>query len=125
VHFFWGSFDLAVTRFSGRVAPARAAADAITREAYSHEVISHGFWPGGGAIDSPLFYSYTAPPPPGLDKAAIHPGSYSNELSEFVLPYEDVRRSASPDESLLGFMQSTYEAGASLANWDRSALERR
>ena len=107
------------------VAPARAGADAITHEAYSHEVISHGFWPGGGAIDSPMFYSYTAPAPTGLDKAAIHPGSYGNELSEFVLRYEDVRRSASPDELLLEFMQSTYEAGASLANWNRAALERR
>lgn len=124
VHFFWGSFDLAVTRFSGRVAPARAGADAITREAYSHEVISHGFWPGGGAIDSPIFYSYTAPAPPGLDKAVIHPGNYSNELSEFVLPYNDVRQSTSPEEFLLEFMQSTYEAGAKLANWDRAALER-
>ena len=124
VHFFWGSFDLAVTRFSGRRAPERPGADAITREAYSHEVISHGFWPGGGAVDSPLFYSYTAPAPPGLDKSAIRPGFYSTELSEFVLPYDEVRQSATPDESLLDFMQSTYEAGANLANWDRAELER-
>ena len=124
VHFFWGSFDLAVTRFSGRRAPERSGADAITREAYSHEVISHGFWPGGGAIYSPIFYSYTAPAPQGLDKAAIHPGNYSTELSEFVLPYDEVRQSASPEESLLEFMQSSYEAGAKLANWDRAALER-
>jgi hypothetical protein len=125
VHFFWGSFDHAVTRFSGRLAPERPGADAITREAYSHEVISHGFWPGGGAVESPMFYSYTAPAPPGLEKAAIHPGFYSNELSEFLLPYDDVRRSTSPDETLLEFMQSTYEAGADLANWDREALERK
>jgi hypothetical protein len=124
VHFFWGSFDLAVTRFSGRKAPERPGADAITREAYSHEVISHGFWPGGGAVDSPLFYSYTAPAPPGLDKESIHPGFYSTEMSEFILPYDDIRQSASPDKSLLEFLQSTYEAGARLAGWDRAALER-
>src|SRR5512143_1027052 len=97
VHFFWGSFDLAVTRFSGRRAPERPGADPITREAYSHEVISHGFWPGGGTVEAPIFYSYTAPPPPGLDKATIQPGFYSTELSEFILPYEDVRQSDSPD----------------------------
>lgn len=125
VHFFWGSFDLAVTRFSGRRAPERPGADAITREAYSHEVISHGFWPGGGAVEAPIFYSYTAPPPAGLDKEPIEPGFYSTEMSEFILPYDDVRQSASPDESLLGFMQSTYEAGARLANWDRAELEHR
>jgi hypothetical protein len=124
VHFFWGSFDLAVTRFSGRRAPERPGADAITREAYSHEVISHGFWPGGGPVESPLFYSYTAPAPAGLEKEPIHPGSYSTEMSEFILPYDHVRRSVSPDESLLDFMQSTYEAGARLASWDRAALER-
>ncbi|HSB10190.1 MAG TPA: DUF5996 family protein [Blastocatellia bacterium] len=124
VHFFWGSFDLAVTRFSGRLAPERPGADSITREAYSHEVISHGFWPGGGAVPSPVFYSYTAPAPAGLDKEPIHPGFYSTEMSEFILPYDDLRRSPSPDESLLGFMQSTYEAGARLANWDRASLER-
>jgi hypothetical protein len=124
VHFFWGSFDLAVTRFSGRRAPERPGADAITREAYSHEVISHGFWPGGGAVDSPLFYSYTAPPPVGLEKQLIHPGSYSTELSEFVYYYDDLRQSSSPDEALLEFMQTTYEAGARLADWNREELER-
>ena len=124
VHFFWGSFDLAVTRFSGRRAPERPGADAITREAYSHEVISHGFWPGGGTVDAPMFYSYTAPPPPGLDKEPVSPGYYSTELSEFVLPYEAVRKSVAPDQSLLDFMQSTYEAGARVANWDRAELER-
>lgn len=126
VHFFWGSFDLAVTRFSGRVAPERPGADGITREAYSHEVISHGFWPGGGAVESPIFYSYTAPPPAGLDKEAIKPGGafYSTEMAEFILPYDVVRESASPDDALLEFLESTYEAGAKLANWDRSSLER-
>ena len=96
----------------------------MTREAYSHEVISHGFWPGGGAIEAPLFYSYTVPAPAGLEKQRIQPGSYSSEMSEFVLPYDDVRQSSSPDESLLEFMQSTYEAGATLAQWDRAELER-
>ncbi|MEK6324605.1 MAG: DUF5996 family protein [Acidobacteriota bacterium] len=124
VHFFWGSFDLAVTRFSGRRAPERPGADAITREAYSHEVISHGFWPGGGAVEAPIFYSYTAPAPAGLEKVPIEPGFYSTELSEFILPYDDLRQSDSPDDSLLEFMQSTYEAGARLANWDRAELER-
>lgn len=126
VHFFWGSFDLAVTRFSGRPAPERPGADAITREAYSHEVISHGLWPGGGAVESPMFYSYTAPAPPGLENASIEPSAafYSTEMSEFFLPYDEVRKSDSPDRSLLEFMQSTYEAGARLANWDRASLER-
>ena len=127
VHFFWGSFDLAVTRFSGRPAPARAGADAITREGYSHEVISHGFWPGGGGVESPIFYSYTAPAPVGLDKAVVRPSSafYTTELSEFILPYDAVRESDSPDETLLEFCESTYEAGARLANWDRDSLERK
>jgi len=127
VHFFWGSFDLAVTRFSGRPAPERAGADAITREGYSHEVISHGFWPGGGAVESPIFYSYTAPAPAGLDKAIVRPSSafYTTELSEFILPYDAVRESDSPDETLLEFCESTYEAGARLANWDRDSLERK
>ena len=126
VHFFWGSFDLAVTRFSGRRAPLRPEADAITREAYSHEVISHGFWPGGGDIQSPAFYSYTAPEPAGLGREAIRPASafYSEKMSEFFLMYDDVRLSSSPDETLLEFLESTYEAGARLANWDRAALER-
>ena len=101
VHFFWGSFDLAVTRFSGRRAPQRPGADAITREAYSHEVISHGFWPGGGAVEAPIFYSYTAPAPEGLSGQAIHPGSYSTDLSEFVLAYDEVRGAPSPHQALL------------------------
>lgn len=125
VHFFWGSFDLAVTRFSGRPAPPREGADLITREAYSHEVISHGFWPGSGEMKEAAFYSYTAPQPPGLDKESIRPSSafYSAELSEFVLLYKDVRQAASPHEMLLEFMQSTYEAGANLGKWDRAVLE--
>jgi hypothetical protein len=126
VHFFWGSFDLAVTRFSGRRAPERPEADAITRESYSHEVISHGFWPGGGAIQEPAFYAYSAPVPEGLDKEPLRPASafYSNEAQEYFLKYDDVRKAASPDEALLEFMQCTYEAGAKLANWDRASLER-
>jgi hypothetical protein len=126
VHFFWGSFDLAVTRFSGRRAPERPGADLMTREAYSHEVISHGFWPGGPAFPEPAFYSYTAPTPAGLGQEPISPKAafYSEAMGEFFLKYEDVRTAASPDEPLLEFMQTTYEAGAKLANWDRLALER-
>jgi hypothetical protein len=126
VHFFWGSFDLAVTRFSGRRAPEREGADLITREAYSHEVISHGFWPGGGAIDDAAFYSYTAPEPPALKDAKIRPAEafYSKDMSEFILMYDDVRKAADPDRTLLDFMQSTYEAGADLAKWNRRELER-
>src|SRR5436305_14368372 len=118
VHFFWGSFDLAVTRFSGRPAPEREGADAITREAYSHEVISHGFWPGGNGVEA-AFYSYTAPAPDGLDKAQIRPAKafYSSEMSEFLFMYDDLRQADSPDEALLDFCQSTYEAGADLAKW--------
>jgi hypothetical protein len=126
VHFFWGSFDLAVTRFNGRRAPERVGADPITREAYSHECISHGFWPGGGPIKDAAFYSYTAPEPPGLKEAQIRPPSafYTKEMSEFLLMYEDVRGAAAPEADLMEFLQSTYEAGASLAGWDRAALER-
>jgi Family of unknown function (DUF5996) len=127
VHFFWGSFDLAVTRFSGRRAPEREGADAITREAYSHEVISHGFWPGSGNIQQPAFYSYTAPEPPGLPQAKILPTSafYNPETGGFILAYDDVRQAASPDKMLMDFLQSTYEAGANLAKWDRASLERK
>jgi len=126
VHFYWGSFDLAVTRFSGRLAPERPDADLITQEAYSHEVISHGFWPGGGPVSGPAFYSYTAPAPDGLSRATICPpaGFYSSELSEFLLMYEDVWSADSPQQALMEFLQSTYEAGANLAGWDRLALER-
>lgn len=130
VHFFWGSFDLAVTRFSGRRAPLREGADPVTQEAYSHEVISHGFWPGGawpggGGASEALFYSYTAPEPPGLAKAKIAgKGSYDAGLKEFVLPYDAVRGAQEPAAALLEFMQSTYEVGADLAGWDRRNLER-
>lgn len=125
VHFFWGSFDLAVTRFSGRRAPDRPGADAITREAYSHEVSSVGFWPGAGLGD-PAFYSYTAPEPEGFAAAPVRPSEthYDNNLKEFVLMYDDVRRASSPSAALLDFCEATYQAGAILAKWDRQALER-
>ena len=110
VNFFWGSFDLCVTRFSGLPAPERAGADSITREAYSHEVISAGFWPGSGAIAGPAFYAYAA--------------YYSRELSEHILMYDDVRSAKAPGSVLLDFFQSTYDAGATLGNWDRKSLER-
>jgi hypothetical protein len=124
VHFFWGSFDLAVTRFSGRRAPERPGADPITREAYSHEVISAGWWPGAG-LEGPAFYSYTSPEPPGLAQQQVRPKSafYHPELKEFILMYDDVRRADAPEQALLEFLQSTYEAGATLAHWDRDALE--
>jgi Family of unknown function (DUF5996) len=127
VHFFWGSFDLAVTRFSGRRAPERPGADPITREAYSHECISAGFWPGGGEVNGAAFYSYTAPAPDGLGSAPVRPSKaiYNRQLGEFLLMYDDVRSAESPRGALLEFMQSTYERGADLAHWDRDALERR
>jgi hypothetical protein len=126
VHFFWGSFDLAVTRFSGRRAPARPGADPITREAYSHEVISHGFWPGSGAVAEPAFYAYAAPEPAGLKTAVVKPAaaSYNTDFNEFILPYEAVRTASSPDADLTAFLASTYDAAATLAGWDRRELER-
>jgi hypothetical protein len=126
VHFFWGSFDLAVTRFSGQRAPERPGADYVTREAYSHEVSSVGFWPGGGDIKGAAFYSYAAPEPQGFKEANVRPqaASYHKQLSEFLLMYDDVRTAESPTAALLDFCQSTYEAGANLGNWDRKALER-
>ncbi|HEX3553676.1 MAG TPA: DUF5996 family protein [Thermoanaerobaculia bacterium] len=131
VHFFWGSSDLAVTRFSGRRAPEHPGGipnlpDWVTREAYSHEVSSCGFWPGGGAIPYAAFYSYAYPEPAGFSAAPLKPDAafYSADLHEFVLPYEAVRQAASPDSTLLDFLQSTYEAAANLAEWDRSSLER-
>ncbi len=126
VHFFWGSFDLAITRFSGRPAPRREGADAITREAYSHEVISAGFWPGNGGFGDAAFYCYAAPAPAGLEAATIQPAAatYNVTLGEFILKYDDFRAEPSPDEALLQFLQSSYEAAAKLAKWDRSALER-
>jgi len=127
VHFFWGSFDLAVARFSGRRAPERPAADAITREAYSHEVSSVGFWPGSGTMAEPAFYSYMAPEPPGFREARVRPESarYDTGLGEFILMYDHVRTSPEPGAALLEFCRSTYAAGAALGNWDRGALERR
>src|ERR1700691_5414777 len=127
VHFFWGSFDLAATRFSGRRAPERPGADAVTREAYSHEVSSAGFWPGGGAIQEAAFYAYAAPEPAGFAGEKVKPAAafYHHGIKEFLLMYDDVRGAASPREALLGFLQSTYEAGAKLAGWDRKELERR
>jgi hypothetical protein len=126
VHFFWGSFDLAVTRFSGRPAPPREGADAVTREAYSHEVISAGFWPGNGGFGQAAFYCYAAPAPKGLEAATIQPAKagYNKALGEFIYLYDDLRREPSPEEALLTFLQSSYEAGATLGKWDRHLLER-
>jgi hypothetical protein len=124
VHFFWGAFDLAVTRFSGRRAPSREG-PAFMREAYSHEVISHGFWPGSGPVQSPAFYAYAVPAPPGFDAIAVKPAAafYHQELGEFILPYEAVRTADDPDHALREFIDSTYVQGATLAGWDRAALE--
>jgi hypothetical protein len=130
VHFFWGSFDLAVTRFSGRRAPLHPGGvpylpDAVAREAYSHEVSSAGFWPGNAVIPYPAFYSYAYPEPSGFAQAAIRPAEafYSKDLSEYILPYEAVRAAADPKHALMDFLVSTYEAAASLGKWDRAALE--
>jgi hypothetical protein len=126
VHFFWGSFDLAVTRFSGRRAPERPGADSMTREAYSHEVSSAGFWPGGGDIAGPAFYSYAAPEPPGFAERRVRPPAafYHPHLKEFLLMYDDVRTADSPKAGLMEFLQSTYDAAADAGKWDRKALER-
>jgi hypothetical protein len=130
VHFFWGSFDLAVTRFSGRRAPLHPGgvphlADAVTREAYSHEVSSAGFWPGGPGHEEAAFYSYAYPAPPGFAQARVSPGAatFDSALGEFVLPYDAVRTATEPDAALLAFLQSTYSAAADLGGWDRAALE--
>ena len=130
VHFFWGSFDLAVTRFSGRRAPRHPGgvphlADAVACEAYSHEVSSAGFWPGSGAIDYPAFYSYAYPEPAGYRTTKVKPDAalFHETLGEFILPYDAVRSAADPDQALLDFLQSTYEAAANAAKWDRAALE--
>ncbi len=132
VHLFWGAPDLAVTRFSGRTAPEHPGGipnlpDRVTREAYSHEVSSCGFWPGGGSVPYAAFYSYAYPEPPGFSAAPVRPPAafYSPELREFLLPYEAVRGSETPDEVLLDFLQTTYEAAATLGHWDRDSLERR
>ena len=128
VHFFWGSFDLAVTRFSGRRAPERPGADPITREAYSHEVISHGFWPGsvGGPVEEPAFYAYAAPEPAGFKTALVRPASaaYNQALGEFILPYASVRAAPSPEHELTSFLESTYDRAADLSAWPRADLER-
>ena len=126
VHFFWGSFDLAVTRFSGRRAPPRPGADHIQREAYSHECSSAGFWPGSGSLLAPAYYAYIVPAPAGLSQAAIHPDRayYDPQMGEFLLLYDDVRHAADPRATLLDFLQSTYAAGADLGGWDRRAVER-
>lgn len=130
VQFYWGSFDLAVTNFSGRLAPvhpgAPNVADFVTREAYSHEVSSCGFWPGGGPVEGPVFYAYAYPEPPGFKSYTIRPAGayYSPDFREFMLPYEAVRTAASPDQALLEFLRCAYDAAASLGNWDRLKLER-
>lgn len=129
VHFFWGSFDLAVTRFSGRRAPQHPGGiphlpDAVTREAYSHEVSSLGFWPGNEMMPEPIFYSYAYPAPDGFAEAKVKPGfaSYNPQLKEFVLPYDQMRQSESPERALLEFAHSTYDAASNLGSWDRAAL---
>jgi hypothetical protein len=131
VHLFWGSFDMAVTRFSGRTAPPHPGGipnlpDRVTREAYSHEVSSAGFWPGGGPVDFPAFYSYAYPAPPGFEQARVQPAEafYHAEAGEFILPYDAVRTATDPDGVLSAFLESTYAAAADLGGWDRSALER-
>jgi hypothetical protein len=130
VHLFWGSFDLAITRFSGRHAPLHPGGipglpDAVTREAYSHEVSSAGFWPGGGGVEEAMFYSYAYPAPDGFADRPVSPASarFDQSLGEFLLPYEAVRSSGNPEAELMGFLQSTYAAAADAAKWDRRALE--
>ena len=130
VHFFWGSFDLAVTRFSGRPAPLLKShtpglPDAVAREAYSHEVSSAGFWPGGGPIDYPAYYSYAYPEPEGFSEAKVRPAQafYFKDFGQFILPYDAVRTASDPQATLMAFLQSTYEAAADLGTWDRKALE--
>jgi Family of unknown function (DUF5996) len=130
VHFFWGSFDLAVTRFSGRRAPphpgAPNVADRVTREAYSHEVSSCGFWPGGAGLEEPIFYSYAYPQPPGFAETPVLPAAaaYNRDFGEFILPYAAVREAASPDAALLDFFETTYAAAADCGGWNRAELER-
>jgi hypothetical protein len=130
VHFFWGGFDLAVTRFSGRRAPLHPAVPAmalyVAQESYSHEVSSCGFWPGNGGYGRAAFYSYAYPEPQGFAQAKVRPSGafFDQGLGEFILPYDSLRHAASPDESIVDFLRTTYEAAANLANWDRRALER-
>ena len=130
VHLFWGSFDLAVTRFSGRRAPLHPGGvpglpDEVTREAYSHEVSSVGFWPGGGGVDFPAFYSYSYPAPDGFANVRVAPDAayFDKRLGEFILPYDAVRRASDPEATLMSFLDSTYRAAADLGGWDRAALE--
>src|SRR4030095_6732032 len=131
IHFFWGSFDMAVTRFSGRESPEHPGGvpnlpDWVTREAYSHEVSSAGFWPGSEQMPEAIFYAYAYPEPQGFSSSVVGPDAafYSKDFKEFVLPYEAVRNAASPDEALLEFLQTTYEAAANNGSWPRSELER-
>jgi hypothetical protein len=124
VHFFWGSFDLAVTRFNGLPCPGPPRPDPVQREAYSHEVISAGWWPGNGGYGAAAFYCYAAPAPDGLASKPIHPGAWDSTLGEFILKYDEVRASASPEDELMSFLESTYTACADAAKWDRKALER-
>jgi len=126
VHFFWGSFDLAVTRFSGQRAPDREG-PLFMRESYSHEVISHGFWPGSGPVQEAAFYAYAVPAPEGIAQARVEPAAavWNTEMGEFILPYEAVRRSDDPEAALVAFLNTTYDASARLAGWDRESLERR
>jgi hypothetical protein len=127
VHFFWGSFDLAVTRFNGKRAPARPGADSIQAEAYSHEVISAGFWPGNGGLGRAAFYAYAAPTPAGLQNTVLKgKGGYNTSIGEFILDYADAREdSEDPADTVLEFLEDTYSAAADLAKWDRAALDRR
>jgi Family of unknown function (DUF5996) len=127
VHFFWGSFDLAVTRFSGKRAPERPGADAVTREAYSDEVISAGFWPGNGGYGEAAFYCYAAPSPADLANAKVEPAAayFDTKMGEFLLRYNDARKQPSPEKTIRAFLESTYAEAADKAGWDRAALERR
>jgi hypothetical protein len=125
VHFFWGSFDLAVTRFNGKKAPPRPGADSIQAEAYSHEVISAGFWPGNGGYGRAAFYAYAAPMPDGLSRAVLQGnGTFNQQIGEFLLDYADARAAANPEETVLRFLEETYSAAANLAKWDRTNLDR-
>jgi hypothetical protein len=125
VHFFWGSFDLAVTRFNGKKAPPRPGADRAQAEAYSHQAISAGFWPGNGGYGRAAFYAYAAPVPDGLDKTVLHgKGAFNQQIGEFLLDYSDARASAHPAATVLTFLEETYSAAADLAKWDRAALDR-
>jgi hypothetical protein len=124
VHFFWGSFDLCCTRFSGRVAVGPPRADKVQAEAYSHEVISAGWWPGNGGYGQAAFYCYAAPVPERLAEKPVKPGTWDAALGEFILKYDEVRAGESPEDAVMGFLETTYAAGADAAGWDRKALER-